>query len=70
MNQQPRDLGRKHCVTFKGGLKLKKAEAENERCVGYEFGRTTIENPKKALDGSDHSENGSRALQHTSNCIL
>jgi len=36
MNQRPKDIGRNYYVTVKRGLKLKlqRAEAENERCVG------------------------------------
>jgi len=49
--------------------RAKKAEAEKEKCVGHEFSGTTIGNPEKALEESHFSENGSRALQHTSNCI-
>jgi len=35
--------------------KAKKSEAEKERCFGQEFGKTTIENPRKALEESHHS---------------
>jgi len=44
MNPRPRDLGRKYYVAVTGGLKLKlkTAKAENERCVGWQFSRTTI----------------------------
>jgi len=63
MSHRPRDIGRKYYVAVKRGLKLKKAEAEKEKCIGLEFSRTTIENPKKALEESQHSENGSPTLQ-------
>jgi len=56
MSQRPRDWGRKHYVAVKRGLKLKKVEAQKERCVGPEFSRTTIDNPKKALEEPHHSD--------------
>ena len=35
--------------------KGKKADAEKGRCFGQEFGKTTIENPRKALEESHHN---------------
>jgi len=47
VSQRPRDIGRKYYVAVKRELKLKKAEAEKERCIGQEFNGTTTQNPEK-----------------------